>query len=31
MFGKTKVAIMGTGNIAEVMARTLKKMRGVNC
>ena len=31
MFGKTKVAIMGTGNIAEVMARTLKKMRGVTC
>ena len=31
MFGRVKVAIMGTGRIAETMAETLKHMRGVTC
>ena len=31
MFGRTKVAIMGTGKIASVMAETLKSMKGVTC
>jgi predicted dehydrogenase len=31
MFGRFKVAIMGTGKIAVVMADTLKAMRGVTC
>ena len=31
MFGRTRVAIMGTGKIAEVMARTLKNTKGVTC
>ncbi|SDA60509.1 Predicted dehydrogenase [Butyrivibrio sp. INlla18] len=31
MFGKFRVAIMGTGKIAEVMALTLKNTRGVAC
>ena len=31
MFGSFRVAIMGTGKIAEVMADTLKGMRGVTC
>ncbi len=29
MFGKTRIGIMGTGNIASVMAATLKKQKGV--
>ena len=31
MFGRIKVAIMGTGKIAGVMAETLKNTRGVTC
>ena len=31
MFGRLKVAIMGTGRIAGVMADTLKGMKGVTC
>ena len=31
MFGRVRVAIMGTGWIAEKMAETLKAMRGVTC
>jgi predicted dehydrogenase len=31
MFGRVKVAIMGTGKIAGVMADTLKGMKGVTC
>lgn len=31
MFHDKKVAIMGTGNIAKTMARTLKKMKNVKC
>ena len=31
MFGRVKVAIMGTGKIAGVMAETLKNTRGVTC
>jgi predicted dehydrogenase len=31
MFGKHKVAIMGTGRIAGIMADTIKNMRGVTC
>ena len=31
MFGRVKVAIMGTGRIAGTMAETLKHMRGVTC
>ena len=31
MFGKTKVAIMGTGRIAGIMADTLKRMRNATC
>lgn len=31
MFGKKNIAIMGTGNIAKVMAKTLQKMSGVKC
>ncbi len=31
MFGRVKVAIMGTGKIAGIMAETLKNMRGVTC
>ena len=31
MFGRLKVAIMGTGKIAEKMADTLKDTRGVTC
>ena len=31
MFGKTRVAIMGTGKIAGVMAQTLKNTKGVTC
>ena len=31
MFEKTKVGIMGTGNIAGTMATTIKGMRGVAC
>ncbi len=31
MFGRTKVAIMGTGKIASIMADTLKGMKGVVC
>lgn len=31
MFGSFKVGIMGAGKIAEVMADTLKGMRGVTC
>ncbi len=31
MFGRLKVAIMGTGRIAEIMARTLKDTKGVTC
>ena len=31
MFGRLKVAIMGTGKIAGVMAGTLKEMKGVSC
>ena len=31
MFGSFKVGIMGAGRIAEVMADTLKGMRGVTC
>jgi predicted dehydrogenase len=31
MFGSVKVAIMGTGTIAGIMADTLKSMRGVTC
>ena len=31
MFGKNKVAIMGTGRIAGIMADTIKSMRGVTC
>ena len=31
MFGKRKVAIMGTGSIAGIMADTIKSMRGVTC
>ncbi|MCR5657088.1 MAG: Gfo/Idh/MocA family oxidoreductase [Butyrivibrio sp.] len=31
MFEKTKVGIMGTGNIAGTMATTIKGMRGVVC
>ena len=29
MFGSTKIGIMGTGNIAGIMANTVKSMRGV--
>lgn len=31
MFGKRRVAIMGTGKIAETMALTIKDMKGVCC
>ena len=31
MFGSTKIGIMGTGNIAGIMADTIKNMRGVSC
>ncbi len=31
MFGRLRVAIMGTGKIAGVMADTLKGMKGVTC
>ncbi|RKM61999.1 gfo/Idh/MocA family oxidoreductase [Butyrivibrio sp. CB08] len=31
MFGRLKVAIMGTGKIAGIMADTLKGMKGVTC
>ncbi|SEG02664.1 Predicted dehydrogenase [Butyrivibrio sp. Su6] len=31
MFGRTRVAIMGTGRIAEIMAKTLKNAKGVTC
>ena len=31
MFGKMRVAIMGTGDIAGVMAKTLRKTHGVTC
>ncbi|WP_029233734.1 Gfo/Idh/MocA family protein [Butyrivibrio sp. VCB2006] len=31
MFGRVRVAIMGTGKIASIMADTLKSMRGVEC
>ena len=31
MFGRLKVAIMGTGRIAEIMAQTLKDTKGVTC
>ncbi|MBO6241791.1 MAG: Gfo/Idh/MocA family oxidoreductase [Butyrivibrio sp.] len=31
MFGRTRVAIMGTGKIAGVMAQTLKNTKGVTC
>jgi len=31
MFGRVKVAIMGTGRIAETMAETLKSMRNATC
>lgn len=31
MFGRTRVAIMGTGRIAGTMADTLKEMKGVTC
>ena len=31
MFGRVKVAIMGTGKIAGVMAETLKNVRGAVC
>ena len=31
MFGRVKLAIMGTGRIAGTMAETLKHMRGVTC
>jgi predicted dehydrogenase len=31
MFGRVKVAIMGTGKIASIMADTLKSARGVEC
>ncbi len=31
MFGSTKIGIMGTGNIAGIMANTIKSMRGVTC
>ncbi len=31
MFGRVKVAIMGTGKIAGIMADTLKSTRGVEC
>ena len=30
MFGSTKIGIMGTGNIAGIMADTIKSMRGVS-
>ena len=31
MFNQKKVAIMGTGNIARTMARTIKRMKNVKC
>lgn len=31
MFGRTRVAIMGTGKIAGIMADTLKSTKGVTC
>ena len=31
MFGRTRVAIMGTGKIAGIMADTLKGVKGVTC
>ncbi len=31
MFGRLKVAIMGTGKIASIMADTLKAVKGVTC
>ncbi len=31
MFGRVRIAIMGTGKIAGIMAETLKNVRGVTC
>ena len=31
MFNQKKIAIMGTGNIAKIMARTIKRMKNVKC
>lgn len=31
MFNQKKIAIMGTGNIAKTMARTIKRMKNVKC
>lgn len=31
MFHQKKIAIMGTGNIAKLMAKTIKKMKNVKC
>lgn len=31
MFNQKKIAIMGTGNIAKTMARTIKRMKDVKC